>query len=75
MAQQVVVALPRPIVAVPTYLPSNAVVVGAGAWEAAGIATALAAIVKTILDLPNMLLSPGSRAIIANRNGQPATVE
>jgi hypothetical protein len=65
MAQQVVVALPRPIVAVPKYVPSNAVVVDAGACAAAGVATAQAVIVISVLVQPNMLLSTGSRPIIA----------
>src|ERR1700751_431245 len=56
MAQQVVVALPRPIVAVPTYLPSKAVVIGAGACAATGAASADAPIVKSIRARPNMLL-------------------
>jgi hypothetical protein len=55
-AQQVTVALPRPIVAVPTYLPSNAVVVGAGACAATDVADMPAAIVKSIIARPNMLL-------------------
>jgi hypothetical protein len=61
-------------VAAPMYLPSNAVVVGPGAWGAAGsvvvgteqagiTARMHAGIVKTALDRPNMLLplltSPG----------------
>ena len=58
MAQQVTVALPRAIVAVPTYLPSKAVVVGAGACAATGVANVHAVIVKSILARPNMLLSP-----------------
>ena len=44
---------PAVTVAVPTYLPSNAVVVGACA--AAGSAAALAVIAKSILAQPNML--------------------
>jgi hypothetical protein len=53
IAQQVAVALPRPTVAVPMYLPSNAVVVDAGACAAAGIADAVhAAIVKNISARP-----------------------
>jgi len=43
-------------VAVPTYLPSN-VVVGTGAWAATGVANMRAAIVKSMLARPNMLLS------------------
>jgi len=38
-------------------VPSNAVVVGAGVWAAAGSVTANPAIVKSILVQPNMLLS------------------
>ena len=48
---------PPATVAEPTYLPSNAVVVGAGAWAIAGSATELAPIIKSILARPNMLLS------------------
>jgi hypothetical protein len=41
----------------PRYVPSNAVVVGAVTCAAAGIATADAAIVRSILARPNVLLS------------------
>src|SRR4029077_5120883 len=42
----------------PVYVPSNAVVVGAGACAATGIAEAHATIVKSVLVRPDMLPSP-----------------
>ena len=41
----------------PVYTPSNAVVVGAGAWAATGVINMQAAIARSVLGGPNMLLS------------------